>query len=168
MELLIVVMIVGVVYTLAISNFQKMEEKSNSLTLATLKEYLQGIPHERSVKFLCLDSCASCDIFVDDEKQKDLEGVFDGFLDNSIKVYRYEASFGVFEQEKEVYFNEEDVEEDVCFSYTVDKKGVGEQVFVEYKNSVYDFSQYLEKVTKFDSIEEAVKAKETLLDKVLK
>jgi len=130
-ELLIVVMIIGVVYTLAISNFQKISDKSSKVTLQTLKSYLQSFPHEKEVRFLCLDDCSSCNIFVDDKKVKELETIFDGFVDDSIVVYRYEFLTGAHEILQDVYFNEEGVEDRVCFSYRVDTKGVGDQVLIQ-------------------------------------
>lgn len=167
-ELMIVIVIIGVVYTLAIGNFQKIGEESSRVTLETLKEYLQKFPHDESVKFLCLDACSGCDVFVDGEKQTELEGKFDKFLDKSVKVYRYNFLQGVFEQQKEVYFNKDNVEEDVCFSYSIDKKGVGEQVFIEFGGLVYDFSTFLTPVGIYKSLQEAIDAKEKLIQEVLR
>lgn len=141
-ELLIVIMIIGVVYTLAISSFQKIGDESKKVNIENLKEYLQNFPHAKSSKILCLDDCSKCDILVDGEVEKTL----DNFLDKNVKVYRYNFLQGMFEQKKEVYFNKEGIEKDVCFSYEVDKKGVGGQVFVVLNQSVYDFSTYFEPV----------------------
>jgi len=84
---MIVIVIVGVVYTLAINNFSRLKEQSKTLSLQTLKEYLNDIVHEESVELICLDDCSKCDVYVDGEKSKTLED----FLDDSIKVYRYEC-----------------------------------------------------------------------------
>ena len=163
-ELLIVILIIGVVYTLSIGNLQKMGDDSNDkLTLENLKEYLQGFDHDRSVKLLCLDDCLECNIFVDGKKVKGI----DSFLDSSVKIYRYEFYAGIHEKSQEVYFTTEDVEEDVCFSYAVDKKGVGNQVIVEFKNRVYDFSTYLSSTPIYNSLDEAQEAKESLFREVL-
>jgi len=163
-ELLIVIMIIGIVYTLAISKFQKIGEKSSTLTLENLKEKLQSFTHEKSVKLLCLDDCSSCDIFVDGEKNEKIEDL----LDDSVKVYRYELSYGFVESAKDIYFNVDDVEEDVCFSYEVDSNGVGNQVLVELKNHFYDFSSYLNETTVYDSMQEAIEARENLRTEVMK
>jgi len=63
---------------------------------------------------------------------------------------------------------EEEKQDDICFSYSIDKKGVGEQVFVEFKTKVYDFSTYLQSVGIYDSMQEAVEAKELLNQEVLR
>ncbi|MEA2100528.1 MAG: prepilin-type N-terminal cleavage/methylation domain-containing protein [Campylobacterota bacterium] len=159
-ELLIVIVIIGVVYTLAIESFAKASDRSKQVTLLNLKEYLQSIPHEKSVKFLCLDDCSSCDIFVDGEIEEGLKGSFDNFLDTSVKVYRYDFYQGMQILTNEIYFNEENIEEDVCFSYTVDKKGIGEQVYIQFNTKVYDYTTYFEKTPVYNSLVDAVDAKE--------
>ncbi len=156
-------MIVGVVYTLAIGNFKRLSDESSKLTLSNLKEYLHSIPHTKSVKLLCLDDCSECDVIVDGFKSRTIED----FLDESVRVYRYEFSYGAVEIEKEVFFNIDDVEEDVCFSYEVDKSGVGDQVLIEFKEKIYDLSSYFNKTAVYSSIEEAVEAREELAREVM-
>jgi len=162
-ELLIVIMIVGVVYTLAIGNFNRLSDESSKLSLVNLKEYLNSIKHSESVKLLCLDNCSECDVVVDGVKSKTIED----FLDESVRVYRYEFSYGAVEIEKEVFFNIDDVEEDVCFSYEVDKNGVGDQVLVEFKEKVYDFSPYFSGTAVYRSIEDAVETIEDMAREVM-
>ncbi len=156
----------GVVYTLAVTKFQKIADESTRVSLDTLKIYLQKLPHEKSVKFLCLDDCSSCDIFVDGKKVDKLSKSFDDFLDDSIRVYRYDMLSGAQEITKEIYFNSEDVEESVCFSYTIDKKGIGDQVFIEFKNRVYDYTSYFSPTPVYKSVQEVVEAKEDLFQEV--
>lgn len=154
-ELLIVIVIIGVVYTLAINNFEKVKDESKTLTIANLKEYLQSLTYEEKVELLCLDDCKECKIIVDDRVHKKL----DGFLDKNIKSYRYDFSYGMVEIEKQ---------NDICFSYAIDKNGVGEQVIVEYKNLFYDFTNYLYSVNTYESLEEVQDKKETLIQEVLR
>lgn len=165
-ELLIVILIIGVVYTLAIGNFQRLQEGETKLSLQNLKTYLMQFPHEQSVELLCLERCSKCDIFVDGKLSKELE--VENFLDESVQVYRYEYALGTIKEPRETYFNSEDVEEEVCFSYSVDKKGVGKQVLVEFQNNVYDFSSYFTPTPKYNSLEEAVSEKERVIEEVLR
>ena len=167
-ELLIVIVIIGVVYTLAIKSFPKASDASKQVTLSSLKEYLQSIPHEESVKLLCLDDCSSCDVFVDGELDESTKGSFDNLLDKSVKFYRYDFYQGMKIITNEVYFNKENIEEDVCFSYTIDKKGVGEQVFIEFNKKVYDYTTYFEQTPVYSSLLDAVNAKESSVDEVLR
>ncbi len=159
---MIVIMIIGVVYTLAITNFTKLSDDSSKLTLSNLKEYLNRIPHSKSAKLFCLDDCSQCDVIVDGEKLKTIED----FLDESVLVYTYDFSYGFMEAQKEVYFNSDDVEEDVCFSYEVDKNGVGNQVLIEFKEKFYDMSTYLRKTAVYNSMQDAVEARESLAREV--
>jgi prepilin-type N-terminal cleavage/methylation domain-containing protein len=161
-ELMIVIVIMGVLYTLSVQSFSNKNNASKRITLLNLKEHMQGYKHEKSVKLLCLDDCKSCDIFIDGEKSGSIENL----VDDSVHVYRYEFLNGTRDALKEVYFNEEDVQEDVCFSYNIDKQGVGDQILVEYKKSVYDFTTYLGPTKKYASLEYAMEAKEKLIREV--
>jgi prepilin-type N-terminal cleavage/methylation domain-containing protein len=148
-ELMIVIVIMGVIYTLSVTSFAQKSDEYARLTLLNLKEFMQAQEYEEDVKLLCLDDCKTCDIYADGVKIKTLED----FLDESVRVYRYEFLSGTREVLKDVYFNEEDVQEDVCFSYSVDKQGVGDQVLVEFKENVYDFTRYLNPTKKYASLE---------------
>ena len=163
-ELLIVIVIIGAVYNLAISNFHKLSSKKTTLSLLNLREYLSSIPHAKSVKLLCLDECQECDIYVDGSKNRALKG----FLDESVISYRYEVVYGFVEKEKEVFFDSDNREKNVCFSYEVDVKGVGDQVLVEFKDSFYDLSAYIEKTPVYSSIDEARQARENLNIEVMR
>jgi hypothetical protein len=157
-------MIMGVVYTLSINGLQHSAKGAGNLTLNNLKEYMLSLEYDKNVKLLCLDECESCDVLVDGAKHETIED----FLDKSVKTYRYEFLQGVHEVSHELYFNQEDIEEDVCFSYSIDKQGVGEQVLVEYKTAVYDFSPYFASTTKYASMQEAIEAREKLIQEVQK
>lgn len=164
MELIIVIMIIGVVYTLAVGSFQNLSDEKNKLSLQNLKEYLGSLEYKKSAKILCLNNCSNCYIFIDGNKSDILED----FLEAEVKTYRYEFNYGYTEAQKEVYFNENKVEEDVCFSYEIDKNGVGEQLLVEYKGKYYDFSDYFKNRTVYDSIESAAEAKEEIQREVMR
>lgn len=154
----------GVVYTLAISNFSQLNTQTKSLRLDNLKEYLLMQKPQHKVKLLCLDDCSSCDIYVDGNKTQSIEGL----LDSSVRTYRYEQSYGYIEKEPDVFFNKDGIEENVCFSYEIDKSGVGEQVLVEFKNNYYDMTNYLEAVKVYKSVQDAKEARDKLVNEVLR
>lgn len=155
-------MIIGIVYTLVIGNFNRISQEEERLSLTSLKEYLLSFKYDKNVKILCLDDCSNCDIIVDGEVSKTLED----FLDENVKVYRYDFLYGYTEIEQEVYFNSEDIEEDVCFSYEVDKTGVGSQVLVEFKDIFYDYTPYFTRTKGYNSMGEAQEAREDLMREV--
>ncbi len=166
-ELLIVVLIIGIVYTLAVSSFENLKEDTTRVTLANLREYLQSLEHEKSVNFLCLDDCSSCEILIDGKIQEGSKDSFDDFIDDSIKVYIYTMNQDMQEIDDKVFFNSENIEQRVCFSYEIDHKGVGEQVFIEFRKKVYDYSSYFEKTPVYTSIEEASDFKQKVIAEVI-
>ena len=166
-ELLIVVIIIGVVYTLAVTNFKKISDASATVSLQNLKSYLQKFPHQKDVAFVCLDACEHCDVFVDGKKVQALEDRFENFIDDSIEVYRYDSLEGFQEQPKDLFFNLEGSEEQVCFSYKIDYRGIGPQLYIKFKDKVYDYSSYLLEVPLYDTLEDVRTAKEALYEKVL-
>lgn len=152
-ELLIVIVIIGVVYNLSISNFKKLAKEPLKPSLANLKEYLQGIKHHENVKLLCLDDCSNCILYIDGIES---EGI-DSFLDRSVRTYKYEFLYGYIEERKE---------ENICFSYEVNKNGVGNQVLVEFKNNYYDYTSYFDKTNVYSSLSEASEQREILTKEV--
>jgi len=154
-ELLIVILIIGVVYTLSIGNFKNMKNGKDKLSLKNLRSYLQTIPYKKKIEFVCMDDCLHCEVFIDEKKHKKVKS----FLDNSIKSYRYDFSYGMVELEKS---------RSRCFSYTLDKEGVGDQIFVEFQNKVYDMSAYLDDTPIYSSIDEVLDIKENMAQEVLR
>lgn len=163
-ELLIVVVIMGLVYTLGITNIQKATDTTSQLTLERLKSYLQSFPHQKDVLFLCLDDCQECRVIVDGKLDENTTKVED-FIDNSVQVYKYNSLSGMQQRDERVFFNSEDVEESVCFSYKIDSQGIGDQIYVEYRDSVYDFTPY-NSVVKYDSLQDAQEHIEQIKQKV--
>ena len=159
------VVIMGVVYNLASSNFARLSKDNGKITLANLKTYLQSLKHEKSVQLLCLDDCSACDIYIDGVKTETFDELF---KDRDVRVYRYEFSYGYTHKEQDVYFNKEGVEENVCFSYIVDEEGVGDQVLVESQNKFYDYSSYMESTKVYTSLSDASSARDELAQKVLR
>ena len=173
MELLIVIVIIGVVYTLAIGKFQKIGESNMNVDLKNLKQYLRTVPKQvgideyKIIRFLCLDDCSSCDVLIDNKKVSK-NNSFDAFLDSSVKVYRYDALEGSIELPQKVYFNTEGIEEDVCFSYEINNKGIGDQVMIEYKDKIYDYSTYIDNTPVYSSMQELINAKENIVREVIR
>ncbi len=158
-------MIMGLVYKFALNSLERASKKStNTLpTLQHLKSYLVQIPFEKEALFVCVDDCLKCFVRVDRQKTIQTEPIFE----ESPRIYRYDAQTGTEEIEPPPFFDSEGVEHDTCFSYRFFKNGVGEQLVVEYKNKVFDLSEYFEETKVYDSLEAFKEAKESLLQKVL-
>lgn len=160
---MIVIVIIGVVYTLVITKLQSVDEEKMTPSLSNLKEYLISLNKDRqSVRLLCLDDCSSCGVYTNGVKTGDVES----FFDDSVEVYRYDFLQGAIREKEAVFFNEEDVQESVCFSFGVDKNLVADQVIVVYKNKAYDYSSYFTQTPVYDYLEEAIDARQDLAQKV--
>ena len=161
---MIVIVIIGVIYTLAIGKLDGVAEEKMKPSFTNLKEYLQTFIKDDAqyARLLCLDDCSSCDIYVDDTKIQSVEH----FLDDSLEVYRYDFLQGAVRKKEEVFFNEEGVQESVCFSFSVDKSGVADQVIVLYKEKAYDYTHFFEPTEVYDNLEELVDTKESLAQEV--
>lgn len=167
-ELLIVVLIVGVVYTLAISNFENVKQNKIEPTLLTLKSSLDELEKKDKAEIICLDECKSCSIYIDGELDENLSEVYEDFLDEEPKMYRYDQNFGLVRLKNRVIFNKEGVDEPVCFSLSVDRKGVSDQMVVEYKDKFYDFTPYFKNTQVYRSESELTQIKEDIYQEVLR
>lgn len=161
---MIVIVIIGVVYTLAITKLQNFGEQKVEPNFATLKEYLMSyIKDGDSVRFLCLDDCSECSIYRDDKKIKDIKSFFDA----SVEVYRYDFLQGAIQKKKDTFFNKENVQENVCFSLRVGKDSVADQVIVVYKEKAYDYSNYFSKVGVYDTLDDAIQEKRKVAQEIM-
>ncbi len=162
-ELLIVIVIIGVVYTLAISNFSKLIDKGDRVRLDTLKEYLLSLQYKKEARLLCFDDCSECAVYLDGTKTQKMKGL----IDRSVHIYRYENLYGFVEKEPEVYFTPNGTEKSVCFSYKVDNNKIGDQILIESKGKYYDMSTYFEQTPIYDSIQAAQNVREKFRSEVL-
>jgi len=161
---MIVIVIMGVVYTLAVGKLQTFGEQKAEPTLGNLKEYLLSFTKDaKNARLLCLDECRDCDIYVDDVKTATIED----FLESEVEVYRYDFLQGPILKKEDVFFNEEDVQERVCFSFSVSRNMVADQVIVVYKNKAYDYTTYFTPTRVYDSLEEAVDVKENEIQEAM-
>ena len=165
LELMIVVVIIALLYTLSLSKLQDVGTKTKKPDLKHLKEYLGTYldVDTHKARLLCLDGCEECYVLVDGEKKKRIES----FVDNTIERYRYTPNEGAVMIENELYFTPDGVDHSVCFSYQINKEGVGDQIFVLYKNKAYDFTTYFTPTQVHNSLDELIQTKEQLIQKVM-
>lgn len=154
----------GTIYTLSVSGIKKMKQDEEILSLKNIKSYLLNLEHKKDVCVVCLEDDERCTIFLDGKKIKEIER----FFDKDITLYRYDINYGYIEKEFDLFFNEDNAQEEVLFSYHIDKSGVGEQVLVEYEDNYYDLSSYFNKTVVYTSIEAAADAKKEIVRDVLK
>ncbi len=149
---MIVIVIIGVVYTLVITKLHNVEDKQEKLSLKNLKSYMyKQIKDGNSSKLVCGDDCSVCTLYIDGVKRADI----DELIDDSIEVYRYSYSEGLVQQRF-----------DGCFEFEVARDRVSDQYIVAFKDKVYDYSEYFEGVKIYDTLEEFVDKKEQLIQEV--
>jgi len=150
-ELMIVIVIIGVVYTLALSRIKAPKEETVKPSLKTLKSYLLSFSNDHKKTRLLCKECKNCIILHDDKKVKEIEP----FFDSSIEFYRYDFFLG------DVALNREN-----CFDFSVDGKGVSDQVIIVYKNKAYDYTPYFSGTVEYESLQALKDAKEKLISEV--
>lgn len=122
MELIIVVVIIGVMYALGLSQMKAPKtEDIESFTLFTLPQYLRDNYRLSDAKIVCLEPCGKCSVLVDGAfLEKELE------LFESANVKSYELSLDGYATEKEYLpYDKQDTYKQACF---VLHKGVNDSI----------------------------------------
>ena len=150
---MIVIVIIGVVYTLVISKINSSTKEKITPSFLNLKEYLYSFlgSDDKEAKLICLDSCQKCSIYVDNKKVKSIKS----FFDSSVESYSYDFLLGT-----------QKISYDVCFSFGIDKDRVSDQTLVVYKDKTYDYTSYFQQTKVYDSLNEATEAKQNLIQSV--
>lgn len=160
---MIVVVIMGVVYSLALGSFKRAKENPFTLSIKNFREYLYTFYQKNKVELICIDRCKVCAVYVDAEKVKELTPLFD----DSARFYSFDPLLGTRELAFSSLFDKDGREEEVCFRYSIYPDGVSDEMMLEYKDRVYDQPSYFGKSVMYYSIEEAIEEKRELLDKVV-
>jgi prepilin-type N-terminal cleavage/methylation domain-containing protein len=163
-ELMIVIVIMGVVYTLIITKLHTIDEQKAPFSLKNMKEKLIKIAKKSGtdVRLWCFEDCSTCKVYVDKKPFQDVQG----FVDDDVHFYRYDYLQGVTDKRQDVLFDANGVAQDICFSFGVESSGVSDQVLIVSKGKAYDYTHYLEGVVVYDSLEELIAAKEKLIEEV--
>ena len=160
-ELLIVIVIIGIVYSVFVQNIDLLSRK-DSVKFEYLKKYLKKYHEKNEVSLICLDECQKCNIYIDDNKT--------------------EIEINLFKSEPKTYFlsrddilddfqfgriNSDDdfVSKDICFQFDIFENGSSSEYIVEYDKKYYIFFPYFRDVEIMNNIDEA---KDFLLDMKLK
>lgn len=153
-ELIIVMTIIGVIYTLLIQNFTFNDDIEDTVSIKTIPDFLRKKygQNQSTVKLRCLDECSTCKIFEDD-KEEDL----------SIELFEKRANVNAYtliknelvQIEFRDYFIDEYDSKKVCFEYTLYPNGSSDKIILEYKDKVYLFDNYKKKTKVFDRVNDA-------------
>lgn len=145
-ELMLVVVIIGIVYALALSSFKPPEKQGiDVFTLYTLPDYLRENFVLSDAKIVCFEPCGKCNLMVDGAWQEEEIELFD-----SSDVNSYTLDLEGFAQEKEfVPQDREDGYRKSCFVLHKRPNGSIEPIvlekekrFIYYKAGYEDAKEY--------------------------
>ncbi|MBA1437558.1 MAG: prepilin-type N-terminal cleavage/methylation domain-containing protein [Epsilonproteobacteria bacterium] len=164
-ELLIVIVIIGVVYTLVITKLHTVNnQEAEQLTLQTLKSYVAKFLGEANgAQVLCFEDCERCELYVDGVKRADLPKL----VSKDVRIYRYDQTFGMQEVIPELFFDKEGLEEELCFSFKFFKEGVTQQYYIEDDGKVYDYTDPFSDLKVYETLEDLQDAKEKTKQEVM-
>jgi len=152
LELMIVVVLMGMVYGLVISVFDRYKEKAVDVTLSSLEGYMKNFYHNNHVALVCIKECGECMLFVDEKLKHNVTP----FLTKETEAYHYDKDLGLRELQFLPYFRSEGQEEEVCFRYEVHPDGSRTEMIVKDGKEVYEFPSYFGSVKKFNSLDDAI------------
>lgn len=153
-ELIIVMSIIGVIYTILIQNFTFNNEDKESVSIATLPNFLRKhYGQEKSlVQLRCFDECGECYIFEDGKMQEDTFKLFES--QKKVKTYTL-GRYMLKQMEFGEYYVDEYESKDVCFEYNLYPNGSSDKIVVEYNDKAYLLGNYKQKTKVFDSVQDA-------------
>ena len=163
LELLLSVMLMGVVYGSVTHVFERYKNKEIDVTLSSLRVFMQEFAPLSHVSLVCIKECRECLLFVDEKFRQNVTP----FVTKEVRSTRYDSRLGAQELQLLPYFSEEG-EEEVCFRYEVFSDATASEMMVEDADKVYVFPSYFGRVQKYESLDEAVKTQNGIIQKVVK
>ena len=152
---MIVVMIIGIVYALVLSNFNT-KKKVHILHIKEIKEAL--IPFwskGKRIDFYLYDKCTKAALFVNNRYQEELKADIAISEFKDIQAYRPDAQG----QAQKIEFTPimiEDKLHKVCFRYTLFPNGSNSHYILKQNKTYYLFYPYFQDVISSQDLEEAV------------
>ena len=147
LELMIVIVMISIVYTLVFAAMQKREKEPNAMKAENIKSILQsqGFSHTDG-EFFCLDKCSQCYLYQNDETVK-YEGklalgglvVYNMGINNKLE----KMDFGRFQDHP------------VCLRFKLYHNGSSSQMVVKNRTGIYYIPALFGNVEKVKSLEEA-------------
>lgn len=163
-ELVLVVILIGLVYGLAIDGIKKSGEPARRLTLHTLVDFMTTQHRHNRLSLVCTDRCRTCTLYADGNATKRVEA----FLDDSAQYYRFDHYLGSETLTWTPLFDENGREEPVCFRYDLLPDGSRSEMLVEYGGEVFDLGGPFSPTAVYASLHEAVDARQRLDEEIVR
>ncbi len=156
-ELILVILIVGIVYSLAIGGIERAAKapEGEALTLQNLPEYL--LRHQqRDHRFLaCTDRCSRCTLYAGERAVETTALI----VSPAVRAYRFDYLRGSDHVVWQPLFNDEGVEQDLCFRYDLYPDGSRSDMIVVDGDTVVDLGGPFSPVTVHPNLQAAVDAR---------
>lgn len=135
-EILIVMTIIGIVYSIGMVTLKKEKANSTVLSLSTLKTTLMAFSQPGEIRLLCEASCRECRVFSSDGKR-----LITAFLqsDGSIKRYGFNR-FGELEEWGNVIARSEGKMTQGCFELLLYPDGTITPLILKNNNTFYVYT----------------------------
>ncbi len=148
-ELMLVVVIIGIVYALALSSFKPPDKQGVELfTLNTLPDYLRENFVLSDAKIVCFEPCGKCNVMVDGAWQQEEVELFD-----SSDVKSYTLDLDGFALEKEfVPYDKEDGYRKACFVLHKRPNGSMESIVLEKNKRFIYYKAGYEEAKEYESL----------------
>ena len=161
-ELMLVVLIIGLVYGLALNSIERAAAPSETLTLERLPEYLQQRHKQNHLALICVDRCRACALYADGEKVGEVPPV----VDSDAEFYRFDYYRGSEPLAWAPLRVDEGREEEVCFRYDLYPDGSRSEMMVVAGGGVVDLPGYFETPARYASLGEAIDAKQARYEEI--
>ena len=151
-EMLIVLVLIGVVYTLILNRYKPKKEELYQRTKTPFRSMLLPFWSHSHIILLCKDKCKKCDIYSDNGKiikkiKKSL------FSDDIPKFYTFDDS-GEINRKEFLHISSQNSEERVCFRFDLYPNKSSSELMLEYKNGkVLYLPPYFNDTLSFSSLE---------------
>lgn len=151
-ELILVIFIIGVIYTLVGVGFNSFENSEQKLSLQNLKyNLLQNKDLKLPFEFVCFDSCKKCVVLVDNKVVAD---EFEIALDEHLEIMNIDkmGNFERFEHRNRFINNQL---EKVCFEFKIYENGSSDKLLIKNFDKFYIFHSFFGDVNITSSEEDA-------------
>ncbi len=154
-ELMIVVVIIGIVYSLVLGRFDT-KQYMKITKLDSLREILRA-KHQEGVRvdLYLYDNCKKSALFLNSTYQEDMKINIKPEMFKNLKVYKSDQ----FGNERQISFAPVIIEDKlykVCFKFTIFPNGSSSNYIVEQNEHYYIFPPYFEDVNQTQSLQEAL------------
>jgi len=163
-ELMLVVLIIGLVYSLALGSIKRAGTSEVTLRLENLEAQMLKYSNNNHVEYICIDRCEKCYVYVDGKEVKSVDSV----VTSNVRLHRFDVIYGSREIELRAFFNADDQEERACFRYEIFADGSRTEMMVETPKKVVDFAGTFHTTTSYVNLSEAISAKREALQSVHK